>query len=124
MKYSSNTMITRWTYEKAAIAAGVSPKRAMRMRFSELAAIVSERERLQKELYRQAQLKENAVPHSHVLADNPGAAVDALVCDECGGEGKVEVILGNSPYDAVIDCEACDGTGEVDFEEAFYRRAA
>lgn len=45
-------------------------------------------------------------------------------CNECGGAGKLEVIAGNSPYDMVIDCEACDGEGEILAESIVLKEVA
>ena len=121
MDYSR--LITRRQYEKVAQSLGY--KNASSIPFAELEGIAQQHAAKQRELYQRA-CQKNTVPHSSALADTFNAQADAgyVPCNECGGEGMIEVILGNSPYSDVVQCEVCSGEGEVEVQTVELRRAA
>ena len=116
-------LITRRQYEKVAQSLGHT--NVLSMSFVELEAISQQHAAKQRELYQQA-CQKNTMPHSAVLADTFNAQADAgfVPCNECGGEGLVEVVLGNSPYSDVIQCEVCNSEGEVEAHVTELREAA
>lgn len=60
-----------------------------------------------------------------MTSSNNITASDRAVCPMCGGEGQIEVEVavidhmdGGYLKEAYIDCEFCDGNGEVDADDA------
>ena len=120
MDYSN--LITRNSYEK--IARGLGIVNVANLSFAALETIVSEAQARQREEYKK--MRDNdKVPHSNILVDNLDANAAAVYpCDYCDGEGRVEEVLGNSPYTAVVDCEVCLGMGELEMHTVALMREA
>ena len=114
-------LINRQQLEKVARELGY--KNVGTMAYITLAAIAEEATAKMREEYKQ--VRDNKVPHSNILVDNLDAnAVTLHLCDYCGGEGRVEEILANSPYSAVVDCEVCSGMGELEMMHTVALREA